>query len=296
MSLQLKLFRSYYKAFSLLSPAKAGKSAFDKFQTTQHKNIRERELPFFERATEFRVPFEEEDLFCYRLGQANHPPILLVHGWNSNIASMHAIAESLVQKNYQVIGLNLPAHGPSKLKKTNMEVCHRAFLSLHDFLALSEPLSIISHSFGSAVVSYALTKKNIPIDQLIYLTCPNSIEQVFIEYSQFIGLTSSAHNNMVHLAENILNEKVSNMNVAKFIDSINFNQLTLIHDEYDKVIPLSDARHIYKSSKKANLITMQNIGHYRMLWNPEVIDQVLAILSTDKQGSFKKEMELAAFN
>ncbi len=295
MSLKLKLFKTYYRIFSQISPEKAGISAFNRFQTTQNKNIRERELPFFQTATEFRVPFGNEDLYCYSLGNKNNPWILLVHGWDSNIGSMFAIAKELVQNNYYVIGLNLPAHGPSKLKKTNMEICHNAFLSLYDYLSPTKPISIVSHSFGSAVVSYSLSKRNLPINELIFLTCPNSIEQVFLDYSSQIGLTTLAHRHMVKLAEHILDEKVEHMVVSELIKTVKYKSLTIIHDEFDKVIPIADAKKISKSSANATLITMKNVGHYRMLWNPDLINKIIAQLNLNNPSEKEKELSLAAF-
>ncbi len=296
MSLKFKLIKSYYKTFSAISPTKAGYSAFNLFQTTQNKNIRERELPFFERSEEFRVPFKDEDLYCYKRGNEQNPWILLVHGWNSNIASMHAIAEGLIQNGYYVIGLNLPAHGPSKLKKTNMERCSKALIALLDHLNPNKPLSIVSHSFGSAVVSYTLTQKNIAINQLIYLTCPNSLGEVFKDFSHQIGLNNAAHSHLVQLAENILGQKIEHLVVSNLLHKSNFQELTLIHDEYDKVISIKDAQKIQQTNPKSKLISMQNIGHYRMLWNSELIDLIVNQLNSSYAKHEMEEPVLAAFN
>jgi pimeloyl-ACP methyl ester carboxylesterase len=279
MNLKLKLFQSYYKSYSLLSPKKAGKKAFIRFQTTLKKNIRKRELPFYSEAQEFKVPFDEEDLYCYTLGDKNKPWVILVHGWNSNIASMYAIATSLMKSGKYVICLNLPAHGPSQLKRTNMDICQRAFLSLYDYLQPTQPVSIVSHSFGSVVVSYALSKREIDVDQLVFLTCPNSLEQVFKEFSELIGLSAKGLEHMTHLAEGVLKTKIESLEVAKIIPDLKYNKLNMIHDQYDRVISISDAESIVAAADNAKLIPMKKIGHYRMLWNEEVIETVCQSLN-----------------
>ncbi len=296
MSLKHNLIKSYFSVFSSIAPQKAGKSAFQLFQKTQQKNIRARELPFFEKTTEFKVPFKQEDLYCYKAGNINNPWVLLVHGWNSNIASMHAILEQLVQHNYYVIGLNLPAHGPSRLKRTNMLQCSEALQTLLEFTQPEQPISIVSHSFGSAVVSYSLTKFQLTANQLIYLTCPNSLGEAFEEYSAMIGLGRKAHDNMVQQAENILEQKLDKVVVSKLLNDNSYNHLTIIHDEFDKVIPFKDAQKIHQANPKSQLIGMQNIGHYRMLWNKELIQKVIDQLTVNEPTTVKNQKELAAIN
>ena len=280
MNLKLTLFRSYYKSYSLLSPKKAGKRAFIRFQTTLRKNIRKRELPFYKEAKEFRVPFEKEDLYCYTFGNESNPWIILVHGWDSNIASMYAIAKSLEDSGKYVIGLNLPAHGPSKQRRTNMDICHRAFLSLYDYISPNQKVSVVSHSFGSVVVSYALSKRKLDIDQLVFLTCPNSLPEVFKEFSSFIGLSEKGLKHMIHLAESVLSRKIEDLEVTKLIPGISYEALNIIHDKYDKIISVSDAESIAAAAKNSRLITVEKVGHYRMLWNEEVIKHIHKILNS----------------
>ena len=61
------------------------------------------------------------------------------------------------------------------------------------------------------------------------------------------------------------------------------NALTLlIHDQYDKVIPFENSKRIaLKNPKKTKLIKHQNIGHYKMLWNNNVVEDILNFLKKD---------------
>jgi hypothetical protein len=55
--------------------------------------------------------------------------------------------------------------------------------------------------------------------------------------------------------------------------------LLLIHDEYDKIIPFKNSEEI-KTMHKVNsvLIKHKRIGHYKMLWNQNIIDETLLFL------------------
>jgi pimeloyl-ACP methyl ester carboxylesterase len=60
---------------------------------------------------------------------------------------------------------------------------------------------------------------------------------------------------------------------------IKFKHLWLIHDKYDKVIPYKNSIQIQNAVPNSTLITFEHIGHYRMLWNKEVIETVIKCIA-----------------
>ena len=181
------LITLYFRILSLVSPKLAAQSAFNVFQKVRKKDIRDREKPFYDRARHFTIPFENEPIDCYEFGNPDHDIIILLHGWDSNAGSMYKFVDKLVQKNKRVISMNLPAHAFYKNSKTNLFICKTAFKTFLTSLPPSDKsISIISHSFGSAISGYALSELNVKIDQLIFLTSPNYILDVFKEFKKKI--------------------------------------------------------------------------------------------------------------
>lgn len=284
MNLQRKLLRVYFGSLSAFAPKMAAKKGFRLFQKVRKKNIRPREVAFFEQARPFQIPVEldkgkSDSLHCYELGEAENPLVLLVHGWDSNAGSMSQIAHQLVANGKRVVLLNLPGHAFSQTSSTNLLECRHALTALLGRLNPAERFSVVSHSFGSAVVAYTLSKQAYQIDKLIFLTNPNRIERIFTDFKNFIGLNDKAYNCLLKLTEEKLGEPIETISVEASLAKFDFDQLLLIHDKNDRVLDYYNSLEVKAAIPKAELATYENIGHYKMLWNPDVVDNCVQFLS-----------------
>ncbi|SHJ72841.1 Pimeloyl-ACP methyl ester carboxylesterase [Reichenbachiella agariperforans] len=269
-----KIIQIYFQFISILSPSWAARQAFSMFQIPMNKKIRQKELPFFETSHGFKVPWHLEKIQCYELGPKDGSLIFCVHGWESNAACFSAIAHRLADNGHRVILFNLPAHGFSKLKRANLKICAEAFLAVIAYMNPKEPFSVVAHSFGSAVSSYALSKTTYTVDHLIFLTTPDQIREVFQEFADFVRLSQAAFLKTLAIAEELLDESIDQVRVSTIGKKLNYQNLLIIHDTKDKVISIEKAQIVQQHWKKSRLIEIEGTGHYRMLWNPEVIQKV----------------------
>ncbi len=275
------LIKHYFGLVSKLAPGLAARQAFNLFQRPINKKLRPKEQSFFKATKGFKIKHYLEDIQCYELGPNDGKLVVLVHGWESNAASMSGIGLELAEQGYHVVLFNLPAHGSSKLKKSNMKICKEVFLEVINHVNPSGPFSVVAHSFGSAVATYALSKTTYPIENLVLLTTPNKIKKVFKDYADFIKLGDKAYHLMCNQASNLLKEPVENLEVDQFHSKIRYDRMTLIQDEFDKVVPKKWAIDVYNSWERSDLKLVQNVGHYRMLWNREVIDLISNALANN---------------
>lgn len=291
----IKIIKSYFRILSALAPKLAGNQAFELFQRPLNKKIRKKEMSFFKVAKTFKIKHYLEDIHCYELGNPAGPLVLLVHGWESNAASMSAIGLKLAEEGHHVILFNLPAHGFSKLKKTNIKMCKEVFLEMINHLNPKQPFSVVSHSFGSAVTSYALSKTTHQVDQLIFLTSPNSINKIFEDFSNFVGINEQAHQQLCKRAENILHEPLADIRVDLLGDKIRYKHLLLIHDSEDKILPKSNSIAIHSQWANSDLKLIEKTGHYKMLWNEKVINLVSEQLARSEKTKKDKSVYALAF-
>ncbi|WP_420579890.1 alpha/beta fold hydrolase [Reichenbachiella sp.] len=291
----IKLIQTYFKIASAIAPRMAGNQAFELFQRPLNKKIRQKEMAFFRVAKMFKIKHYLEDIQCYELGNPDGQLVLLVHGWESNAASMSAIGLKLAEAGHHVILFNLPAHGFSKLKKANIKICKEVLLEVINHLNPKQPFSIVSHSFGSAVTAYALSKTTHKVDQLIFLTSPNKITQIFEDYASFIKLSKKALNQLCHKAENLLHEPLEGISADSFHKKIRYNRLLLIHDTNDKIIPKANSIAIYNQWPKSELHFIENTGHYKMLWDKKTLDRISKQFSDNKDENQDKSLYALAF-
>ena len=281
MGWQIYILKLYFKSFSFLLPRYAGLKAFKLFQKVRIKTIRKREEKFFNEAHKFKVIWLKEDLLCYEIGSKNKKLVFLIHGWESNSGSLSKFAFELSKNNYRVISFDLPGHSKYKSNYTNLLECKEAFKNLLEYIKPDKPFSVLSHSFGSAVCTYTLSKLNYKLDKLVFLTSPNSILEIFIEFKMLIGLSNQSFKIFVQKANELAKEEIKNINVDEKLKQIDFSKLLLIHDEYDKIIPIKNSEEIKKLNPgKTELIKYSKIGHYKMLWNDQIVEDTIRFLNS----------------
>lgn len=283
MSTQLKLVQNYFKIISKISPEFAAKQGIKTFSKVRLKKIKTKELEFFSLANPFEIPFKSsKPLKCYELGNPNGKLIFLIHGWDSNIGSLTMFAKKIMETNkFRIIGVNLPAHGFHKEKRTNMPESGEAFKTILNYINPSEEFDIVSHSFGSGVATMGLSKSKYKADKIVFLTTPNNVKNIFDEFKSIVKMSDKAYKKMIKLAENkIIKEKIEDYSISNKLNTATYNKLLIIHDEFDKVLPIKNSIEIVETHPNTTLHKMQKIGHYRMLWNSKVVDKCLEFLTT----------------
>jgi pimeloyl-ACP methyl ester carboxylesterase len=274
MYLYLFFVRLYFRVGSVVWPAHAALKAFQVFQRTRKLPVKKVERQFYNEARKFEVVHPRENIRAYESGNPQGKLVLLIHGWESNAGSMGAIANALADDGFRVIALDLPAHGCSTLTHTNLRECREAVRALIYQLRPVEPFAVVAHSFGSAVATYALSGSRYVVDHFIMLTTPNRLIDIFDTFKTRIALGNKAYERMLDHAFTILNEPVREISVEQKALDVNYRKLILIHDVNDKVIPFAWSQRLVHKLPNTELVTLAQTGHYRMLWNPEVINHV----------------------
>lgn len=274
----IRVIRQYYKTVSAVSPKLAASSAFELFKKVRKKKIKEQEKPFYQESRERKLIIDGQEVHSYEFGNPKNDLVILVHGWDSNVGSLYKFVAPLLAKEKYIIGLNLPAHAFHKASKTNLFEAKETFKKLVSSLPKGKKTSIVSHSFGSAVVAYALSEMDYDMDELMFLTSPNKMNDIFLDYKKFIGLNDKAHQILVEKANIVLGEDLEKLTIGGKLQNVNFNRLHLFHDEMDKILPYQNSVAIHESVNNSTLYTFHKIGHYRMLWNDELVDKVMEVL------------------
>lgn len=272
----IRVLRQYHKTLSVISPKLAAKSAFEIFKTVRKKEIRDREKPFYLEAKQENLEIDGDTIHTYSFGNQDHDIVLLLHGWDSNAGCMYRFVKPLLAKNKYVVSFNLPGHAFYNSSKTNLFEAKETFKKFMSTLPDNRNISIISHSFGSAVAGYGLSELDVRINQLMFLTSPNKMEDIFDDYKKIIGLNKKSYLILKEKAQHILGERVEDLTIGDKLLKADFSHLHLFHDEFDKVLPYSNSLKIKSQVENSTLHTYAKIGHYRMLWNDELVKQVVA--------------------
>ena len=111
------------------------------------------------------------DLTALEWGAGNKNLILALHGWLDNAASFSQLAPLLAKQDYHVIAIDFPGHGRSH---------HRAVGHNYGFIdylldiqpvfdQLTQPLTVVAHSMGAAIVSMYVAAYPKAVDKLVLI-------------------------------------------------------------------------------------------------------------------------------
>ena len=271
----LFLIKIYFKIISFFSPNLAVKQAIYLFQKPNGRAYKPNEIDFYNKAKHFKVSYKEEDLDAYEIGSENKKIILLVHGWGSNLGRLSEIAFKLEAKGYRVVGINFPAHGNSKLKQTNMIFCKEALKNLIKQLNITEPFSVVTHSFGSGVSAFTLADLGLKVNKLVFLTSANKIADIFLDFKKMIGLNDTVYSLVVKEMEEIAQISLHDFNVQDVLKKVDYEKILVIHDKFDNMLPYKNATELAENVRNLELMTIENKGHSGMLFDNEVIEKVV---------------------
>jgi len=274
----LEIMKLRFKLLSVLSPKKAANLALNIFQKPHFNKVREREKEFLNTAKIVRINNDEENIILYETGDKSGKPIITVHGWDSNPGSMSGITNKLAESGFHIFSLNVPAHGISKRESTNMFDTSDIIVKVLEWIDREGEVSFVTHSFGSGAVSLALQKSGIEVDKLAFVTSPDKLWDIFKDYAEVIGLNDAAFKQMIKKTEQRFGRSFDKMQISKVLNDAKFQQLLLIHDVDDKILPFGNTESIHHSNPDSEIFSTKGKGHYRILWDEEVIDKIAQFL------------------
>jgi pimeloyl-ACP methyl ester carboxylesterase len=267
--LALRLLRSGLRITGAVSPALAGRLAYDHlwFRTTRFPE-RSRQAKILDRAEQTVIPHGGKPMTVYSWGRG--PAVLLVHGWNGRCAQMTRFVDPLVDAGHRVLGMDLPAHGRSPGKHTDIfEVVE----ALERFAGEEAPLhAVIAHSFGSLVLLTAM-QNGMQSERAI---CINPA----VHLDVLVGKFSS----MLHLSDAVaadLHDRVAAFVGEDFYRDLSMPSSTpslVIHDRDDRDIPWREGKAIAEAWPGAQFMLTEDLGHRGPLRDTAVIERAVGFV------------------
>ncbi|GAA5225005.1 alpha/beta fold hydrolase [Membranihabitans marinus] len=252
---------------SSIFPSYFAKKFYNRLLHPQIRKNRSHEIATLAKADKKFININNNDIQIYKWGNGDKK-ILLVHGWEGQAGNYADIVEQLLDNHYTVYAFDGPGHGNSSGGKNIM---FEYADTLDKIITKLEIRKIVSHSFGSVVTIYGLNQiPSYKIDRYVLLTMPHSFNNYVSNISNKMGLSEKATQLFIKKLESERNVKIESLDLSKYVQNINVDKALVIHDEKDKVIPISDAEAVVSKWENAELMKISNTGHFKILRTPDV--------------------------
>ncbi len=276
-NLAINYFRTKFKLLAYISKRKTAEQAFKLFCTPLMKAA-SKPRTVFTWAEELNFILNGLKVYGYRWNKDAAHKVLILHGFGSSANNFHYYIEAMLEKGYQILAFDAPAHGKSQGKTINVLEYSQL---IEKIIQQYGPIDgFIAHSFGGIALSLAMEK--IPHDHntKIVLIAPATETSTAIDSAfKFLQINDPA---VREAFDSIIFEKsgypVKWYSIKRAMKNIQASVLW-IHDEDDDVTPLLDALKVKEAGfKHIEFIITSGLGHRNIYRDKSVQKKVIQFL------------------
>jgi len=274
--LALKIIRTKFKILSSISKRKAARKAFELFCTPQTR-IDKKLPPVFETSEKIEFLFQGNTVRGYRWNhsQEKKKKALILHGFESSVINFDRYISALVNKGYEVLAFDAPAHGRSTGKTINAVAYKDLVRYIWEHYGPVD--AFLTHSFGGLALSLALEEIPHSSSTKIVFIAPAVESKTAIDnFFRLLGLDEALREEFDRLIKEQGGQRPEWYSVSRVAPQLK-GQVLFLQDKDDPMTPLSDVKPIIeKNYPNFHFVISEGLGHRRIYRD---------------DGSFKKIME-----
>ncbi len=213
----------------------------------------------------------------YSYGQGR--PVFVVHGWGGSALQMSGFIDALVARGYRAVTVDLPAHGESSGKQTNVVECSDVLLALARHFG--SPVGVIAHSFGAAV-SVLAQQRGLRAGALSFIAPLPSLEYGVHQFALRAHLPLPVMDRAARLIEAELGITRRAIELSAVGAELH-TPLLCVHDTEDTIISVEGSRRVAELWPDARLVETTGLGHTRLLRDAKVVSMAIAFLEQGHQ-------------
>lgn len=273
----LEFLRTKFRILSLVSKKKAAQKAFDLFCTPFMKTG-ERTPVIFKTAEPLHFMLNGLKINGFRWNYSKSQKVLILHGMGSAAHKFHQYINPLLDKGYEVLAFDAPAHGSSEGSTINA-VEYREMIE--EVIKLYGPIdAYLAHSFGGIALMLALEKISANQNTRIVLIAPATETKTAVDSA--FEMLKLRHPDVRKEFDNIIYKKGGQptewYSINRAMQHIK-GQTLWIHDEDDDITPFKDALKV-KDQNFPNIqfIITKGLGHRKIYGDYSIKKKILEFL------------------
>jgi pimeloyl-ACP methyl ester carboxylesterase len=225
------------------------------------------DLDALEGARRFTVWSDGRRLSAWSWGSG--PTVLLVHGWGGRGAQLGDFVRPLVHAGRRVVAFDAPAHGRSDGCQSSVVDMARAVMDVA--AVVGDVDAVIAHSAGGAATTLAL-QAGLTAKRLLYVAPALRPGGFLQKLMRLLGIEVGLRNATRAFMERRVGRSFDALH-ADVATPQPATDLLVVHDENDRVVPITEGRALAERWTGARLVTTRGFGHSRLLHDPEVVEQ-----------------------
>ncbi len=210
--------------------------------------------------------------------------VLLVHGWTAESVVMALFVKPLRDAGFDVVAVDLPAHGRSSGRMLNMPIGALAILAVAD--ALGPFTGMVTHSFGGAVAALAVEggspiHRKTSVDKLVLIASPHSISKAARDFGAGFDFSDAMQRRLGDEVTRAAGRPIEAINIGDMLGGV-ARPVLVVHDTDDERVPFSEAEALVAGARgHAKLMSTKGLGHERIVVMPNVVRAAVRFFSDE---------------
>ncbi|HEY4147429.1 MAG TPA: alpha/beta fold hydrolase [Chitinophagaceae bacterium] len=270
-------FRAYLALVAVLSKKAAARKAFALFCTPTHRT-KKAFTPVFHKAEKLVVTVQGHPVNGFRWNKGGQPRVQVVHGFESASQNFETYITIFIEKGYEVLAFDAPAHGISGGSKITLPLyidmlrtVYRQYGPVQLFLA---------HSFGGLALVHFL--ETLPPADSFRLALVAPATETVTAINQFFDLLrpdKQVRKEFYRIIEDAGELPPSHFSISRAMAHIKMPVLW-VHDRDDTTTPLTDVQPVIdKQYPNVRFFITNGLGHRRIYRDRSVVDAITKFLS-----------------
>lgn len=224
--------------------------------------------------TRIMLPHYNREIVVYQYGDAPKK-VLLAHGWSGSGTQLAIMAEELIKVGFSVVSFDAPAHGKAPGNRSMMPHFIEAIEVLEEQYGPFQ--AVIGHSLGG-MASLKAVSDGLPVKKLVIIGTANSVTHITREFARNMNMNNKVAAKMKTYFDGKFGVDMDTLSGAVSAEGVKIPTL-VVHDEDDVDVHVSSAYEIDEKLEKSKIFITKELGHRRILGNPEVINKIIDFLS-----------------
>jgi len=264
-----------FKLLSIISKRKAAEKAFVVFGTPFMKSIRKGPV---KNAEVIHFQLNNKKLNGYRWNHPQPKKALILHGFGSAAHKFEDYALLLIDKGFEVLAFDAPAHGNSEGDTTNaIEYSEMIKQVMEQFGPIE---NFIAHSFGGISLSLALEQVRHDRHTHVAFIAPATETTSAVDgaFKMLKLKNETVRNEFEKIIVNLTGKNVAWFSMRRAMDNIKASILW-VHDENDDITPWEDALKV-KEDNHPNIkfVLTKGLGHRKIYHDTDIKNTVIEFL------------------